>query len=121
MDESPKLQTFVPGKVEDDSAAQLATMVGHLMTGIKPIAEQQAQVQLAQIAAARERDDRAFRLARSTLFTGAGILVGVLILLALATAFLFMRGNEEAGMQVIWFAMGALGGFGVGRVARSRP
>jgi hypothetical protein len=90
------------------------------MTGLKPVAEQQAQVQLAQIEATRERDERAFRFARTTLFASVGVLLLVLTLLAAATAFLFDKGSDDAALQVIWFGLGALGGFGFGRFGRPR-
>jgi len=106
----------------DDSASteQIAALVSGVMNGLQPIAEKNAQVQLAQIEAAREKDGRAFQFARTTLFTTAGILSFVLILLACATAFLFNKGNDQSAMQVIWFAMGALSGFGFGRIGRPR-
>lgn len=114
-------QELIPVESTDDgSTAQIAALVGSVMSGLRPMAEQQAQVQLAQIEAARERDERAFRFARTTLFTSAGVLLVVLALLSVATAFLFGNGSEQAGLQVIWFGMGALGGFGFGRIGKPR-
>lgn len=114
-------QELIPAESKDDeSTLQLTALVGSVMSGLKPMAEQQAQVQLAQIEATRERDERAFRFARTTLFTSAGVLLIVLALLAGATAFLFGKGSEQAGLQVIWFGMGALSGFGFGRIGRPR-
>jgi hypothetical protein len=113
-------QQLVPKESEEDSTAQITALVGGLMDGLKPLAQHQKEVQLAQIEAAREKDGRAFNFARTTLFTTMGLLAFVLALLAGATAFLFNKGNDQAGLQVIWFAMGALGGFGVGRVGRPR-
>lgn len=105
---------------EDASTAQLAALVGSVMSGLKPMAEQQAQVQLAQIEAARERDERAFRFARTALFTGAGILLVIVTLLAGATTFLFSVGSEQTALHVIWLGVGALGGAGAMRAIAPR-
>ena len=104
----------------DVSAAQLTALVSGVMSGLEPMAKRQADVQLAQIAAQREHDDRAFRFARTNLFTGAAVLIVVVLLLALATAYLLMKNHEEEAVRVIWFSLGALGGYGAGRVARPR-
>lgn len=77
-------------------------------------------MQLAQIEAGRERDQRAFSFARTTLFTTAALFLAVLALIGFAAAFLFERGSEQAGLQVIWFGLGTLGGFGFGRFARPK-
>jgi len=113
-------QELIPAESSEASVAQITALVGSVMSGLKPMAEQQAQVQLAQIEAGRERDERAYKFARTTLFTGTGVLLLVLVLLASATAFLFIKGNHQAGLQVIWFGMGALSGFGFGRIGRQR-
>lgn len=115
-------QQLVPAgsQDEDASTAQFAALVGSVMSGLKPMAEQQAQVQLAQIEAARERDERAFRFARAALLTGAGILLVIVTLLAAATAFLFSVGSEQTALHVIWFGVGALGGAGAMRAMPPR-
>jgi hypothetical protein len=114
-------QQLVGKEADDsDSTQQITALIGGLLSGLQPIAEKNAQVQLAQIEAQREKEGRAFAFARTALFTTAGILSLVLLLLAGATAFLFNKGNDQAAMQVIWFAMGALSGFGFGRIGRSR-
>jgi hypothetical protein len=105
---------------DSDSTEQITALVSGLMTGLQPIAEKNAQVQLAQIEANREKDGRAYQFARTSLFTAAGLLALVLILLGGAAMFLFNKGNDPSAMQVISFAMGALSGFGFGRIGKSR-
>src|SRR6185436_7424484 len=112
-------QELIPAESSDDlSTSQLTALVGSVMSGLKPMAEQQAQVQLAQIAATRDRDERAF--ARTTLFTVAAGGFLVVALLAAAAAFLLAKGNDQAALQVISFGLGAFGGFGIGRLGRTR-
>jgi len=114
-------QELIPAESSDDlSTSQLTALVGSVMSGLKPMAEQQAQVQLAQIAATRDRDERAFAFARTTLFTVAAGGFLVVALLAAAAAFLLAKGNDQAALQVISFGLGAFGGFGIGRLGRTR-
>jgi hypothetical protein len=110
---------LVPADLQDDiSAAQITAFVGSILSGLEPMAKQQAQVQLAQIEAQRERDGRAYNFARINLFTGAAILVVIVVLLASGAAYLLTSNHVEEGLRVIWFGLGALGGFGLGRVGR---
>lgn len=115
-------QELLPAESEADaSTAQITALVDGLMGGLKPLAEQQAQVQLAQIEAGKEQSKLHFGFARTQLFTNAAILLVIIGLLAVAATFLLLNRREEEALRVIWFGMDALSGYGFGRVGRPRP
>src|SRR5882672_3455715 len=101
---------------DDVSVAQVTALVGSLMSGLQPLAKQQAEVQLQQIEASREQDARRFSFARTELFTVATVLIVVVGLFASAAAYLLVNRHEEEALRVIWFGAGVLGGFGFGKI-----
>jgi hypothetical protein len=116
-DKSHPGSQIVPSS-DDVSIAQITALVSGVVSGLEPLAKQQAEVQLRQIDASAEQDARRFRFARTQLFTTAAILVLVIGLLSGAAWFLLAHNHEEDALRLIFFGVGALGGFGVGKMDR---